>query len=123
MIYCINLNRKNILGYDRTLRYFLIYDRNSKYSKVIIDKFNLIVYHTALMSPGLLNSIWQAVKSLLVKIGRAQTAIVMAAIYFVIIGPMAILFQIFHRQKHSRQSYWIKKEPITDMNLYLTRQF
>ena len=78
MIYRINLNRKNILGYDRTLRYFLIYDRNSKYSKVIIDKFNLIVYHTALMSPGLLNSIWQAVKSLLVKIGRAQTAIVMA---------------------------------------------
>ncbi len=71
----------------------------------------------------MLTSIWLQIKSLLVKIGRVQTVIIMAVVYFVIIGPMAILFQIFHRQKPAGKTYWLKKEPITDMNLYLTRQF
>ena len=71
----------------------------------------------------MINFIWQPVKSLLVKIGRVQTVIIMAVVYFIVIGPMAILFQIFHRQKPSGKTYWLKKEPITDLNLYLTRQF
>ena len=71
----------------------------------------------------MINFIWQPVKSLLVKIGRVQTVIIMAVVYFLIIGPMAILFQIFHPQKPSGKTYWLKKEPITDIDLYLTRQF
>jgi len=71
----------------------------------------------------MINFIWQPIKSLLVKIGRVQTIIIMAVVYFIVIGPMAILFQIFHRQKPSGKTYWLKKEPITDLNLYLTRQF
>lgn len=71
----------------------------------------------------MINFIWQPIKSLLVKIGRVQTIIIMAVVYFIVIGPMAILFQIFHRQKLSGKTYWIKKEPITDIDLYLTRQF
>ena len=71
----------------------------------------------------MINFIWQPIKSLLVKIGRVQIIIIMAVVYFFIIGPMAILFQIFHRQKSSGKTYWLKKEPITDLNLYLTRQF
>jgi len=71
----------------------------------------------------MINFIWQPVKSLLVKIGRVQTVIIMAVVYFIVIGPMAILFQIFHRQKLSGKTYWLKKEPITDIDLYLTRQF
>jgi len=71
----------------------------------------------------MINFIWQPIKSLLVKIGRVQTIIIMAVVYFIVIGPMAILFQIFHRQKLSGKTYWLKKEPITDIDLYLTRQF
>jgi len=71
----------------------------------------------------MINFIWQPIKSLLVKIGRVQTIIIMAVVYFIVIGPMAILFQIFHRRKTSGKTYWLKKDPITDMNLYLTRQF
>ena len=71
----------------------------------------------------MINFIWQPIKSLLVKIGRVQTVIIMAVVYFIVIGPMAILFQIFHRQKLSGKTYWLKKEPITDIDLYLTRQF
>ncbi|MBI2309922.1 hypothetical protein HYU89_03400 [Candidatus Collierbacteria bacterium] len=71
----------------------------------------------------MLKIVWSPVKKILIKIGRVQTVIIMAVVYFLIIGPMAILFQIFHRQKHSGRTYWIKKDQITDMNLYLTRQF
>lgn len=71
----------------------------------------------------MLKIVWSPVKKLLVKIGRVQTVIIMAVVYFVIIGPMAILFQIFHRQKPAAKTYWVKKETITDMDLYLTRQF
>lgn len=67
--------------------------------------------------------VWSPVKKLLVKIGRVQTVIIMVVIYFIVIGPMAILFQLFHRQKPSGKTYWIKKDPITDMDLYLIRQF
>lgn len=75
------------------------------------------------MSFILLNSIWRPIKSLLAKIGRIQTAIIMTAVYFIIIGPMAILFQIFHRQKPAGKTYWIKKEPVADMDFYLRKQF
>lgn len=70
-----------------------------------------------------MNSLWRPVKSLLVKIGRVQTVIIMAVVYFVIIGPMAILFQIFHRQKSVDRTYWVKREPITDIEFYLKKQF
>jgi|GEM_PF-6594822 len=63
------------------------------------------------------------IKKILIKIGRIQTVIIMSLFYYLILGPMAILYQIFNRQKKSGQSYWIKKEPIKDMDLYLTRQF
>ncbi len=75
------------------------------------------------MSTDLVSSVWRPVKSLLIKIGRVQTVIIMAVVYFAVIGPMAILFQIFRRPKPDAKTYWVKKEPITDMNLYLTRQF
>lgn len=71
----------------------------------------------------MLKVVWSPVKKLLVKIGRVQTVIIMAVVYFVVIGPMAILFQIFHRQKSSDKTYWIKKDPITDMDFYLRKQF
>jgi len=70
-----------------------------------------------------MNFIWQPIKTLLIKIGRIQTVIVMSVFYYLILGPMAILYQLFHRQKQSGQTYWIKKEPIEDMELYLKRQF
>ena len=63
------------------------------------------------------------IKKILIKIGRIQTMIIMSLFYYLILGPMAILYQIFNRQKPSEQTYWIKKEPIKDMDLYLTRQF
>ncbi|MBI5357148.1 hypothetical protein HZB78_06090 [Candidatus Collierbacteria bacterium] len=70
-----------------------------------------------------MNLIWQPIKTLLIKIGRIQTMIIMSLFYYLILGPMAILYRIFNRQKPSGQTYWIKKEPIKDMDLYLTRQF
>jgi len=70
-----------------------------------------------------MNFIWQPIKTLLIKIGRIQTMIIMSIFYFLILGPMAILYQIFNRQKQSGNSYWINKEPIKDMELYLERQF
>lgn len=63
------------------------------------------------------------IKKILIKIGRIQTMIIMSLFYYLILGPMAILYQIFNRQKQSRETYWIKKEPIQNMDLYLTRQF
>ena len=75
------------------------------------------------MFSQLINSIWQPIKSTLIKIGRIQTVIIMSLFYYLILGPMAILYQLFHRQKQSGETYWIKKEPINDMDLYLTRQF
>ena len=71
----------------------------------------------------MLKIVWSSVKKILVKIGRVQTVIIMAVVYFLIIGPMAILFQIFHRQKQTKKSYWVGKEMIKDMGLYLTKQF
>jgi hypothetical protein len=65
----------------------------------------------------------QSIKSLLVKIGRIQTVIIMAVVYFAVIGPMAILFQIFHRPKNYKISYWVKRKKINDANLYLTKQY
>jgi len=72
---------------------------------------------------GILNSFVRQLKKILLFIAKIQTSIIMIATYYLIIGPMAILFQIFHRQKLSGKTYWIKKEPITDIDLYLTRQF
>lgn len=63
------------------------------------------------------------IKKILIKIGRVQTMIIMSLFYFLILGPMAILYQIFNRQKQSGETYWIKKEPIRDMGIYLERQF
>ena len=75
------------------------------------------------MSNQLISSIRQTVKSVLIKIGRIQTVIIMSVFYYFILGPMAILYQLFHRQKQSGETYWIKKEPVKDMEIYLERQF
>lgn len=63
------------------------------------------------------------IKKILIKIGRIQTIIIMSFFYYLILGPMAILYQIFNRQKQSGETYWIKKEPVKDMEIYLERQF
>lgn len=63
------------------------------------------------------------IKRILIRVGHVQTVVVMGVAYYFIIGPMAVLFQLFHRQKPSAKSYWIKKEPITDMDFYLKKQF
>ena len=75
------------------------------------------------MMASYFSQLLNSAKKILIRIGRIQTMIIMSLFYYLILGPMAILYQIFHRQKQSGQTYWIKKQPIQDMDLYLTRQF
>lgn len=63
------------------------------------------------------------VKNILIKIGQIQASILMGIIYYLIIGPMAMLIQLFHVEKRSKETCWIKREPIEDMSTYLKRQF
>lgn len=62
-------------------------------------------------------------KNVLLKISLVQATILMGVVYCFVIGPMAILYQLFRQEKKSEKTYWIKKESITDMKLYLKRQF
>lgn len=63
------------------------------------------------------------IKQILIKIGQIQAVILMGVIYYLIIGPMAIIYQLFKKKEKKKNSYWIKKEKITDMETYLKRQF
>lgn len=70
------------------------------------------------------HSLVEHVRTVLIKVGRIQTVIVMVLIYFLFFGPMAILYQFFHLSKNKRfNSYWIKRNDIDDIDLYLKRQF
>ena len=63
------------------------------------------------------------IKNVLVAIGRIQTTILMGALYYLVIGPMAVLYQMLKQEKHTGDSYWVKREEIADWERYLMRQF
>lgn len=63
------------------------------------------------------------IKILLVKIGRVQTTILMGLIYYLVIGPIAVIYQLLKRDKQSGDSCWIEREKIEDWDRYLRRQF
>ena len=62
-------------------------------------------------------------KKMLVRIGRVQTTVFMGLIYYLVIGPMAVLYQMLKQEKHTGDSYWVKREEIADWERYLMRQF
>lgn len=68
-------------------------------------------------------NIFSQIKKLLIKIGRVQTTILMGLIYYLIIGPMAVIYQMLKREKQSSSSYWVKREKVEDWERYLRRQF
>lgn len=70
-----------------------------------------------------MKSVWSITKTALAKISRVQAALLMGLVYYLIIGPVAILYQLLQRNKEERKSYWVKKEKIEDMEVYLKRQF
>lgn len=63
------------------------------------------------------------VKKILVNVGRAQTTIFMGLIYYLVIGPMAVVYQLLKREKQPPESYWVEKEKIENWEKYLKRQF
>lgn len=68
-------------------------------------------------------NIFSPIKKFLVKIGRIQTTVLMGLIYYLVIGPMAVVYQLLKKEKRSEDSYWIEKEKVEDWERYLKRQF
>lgn len=68
-------------------------------------------------------SFWNFIKKSLVKIGQIQASIFMGVVYYLIIGPTALLYQLFQTNKKTKETYWVKREHIEDFGLYLKRQF
>lgn len=67
---------------------------------------------------------WINIKKFLIKISHVQASIIMGLVYVIFIGPIALLFQVFHKEKASgNKSYWIRRSKISDMRTYLIRQF
>jgi hypothetical protein len=64
-----------------------------------------------------------SIKKILVAIGRVQTIFFMGLIYYLVMGTMAVLYQLLKREKQLSDSYWIKREKVEEWNRYLKRQF
>ncbi len=65
----------------------------------------------------------QKIKRVLLTIGRMQTIILMGFVYYLVMGPMAILYQLFKQKQQTKRSDWVKREIIQDWDTYLRRQF
>lgn len=62
-------------------------------------------------------------KQTLIFIGKIQTTILMGIVYYLIIGPMALIYRLFRVEKQTGKTYWIQKEHATDWDTCLRRQF
>lgn len=74
---------------------------------------------------SLLREAWQVIRSLLLFIGKVNSIILLTIFYFVILGPVVVLVQLFKggKTEKSQRSYWQKRllEPETEQTLL--RQF
>lgn len=70
-----------------------------------------------------MKSIINQTASVLTAIGRVQSTLIMGLVYFLIIGPMAIIYQISRRKEKNKKSCWIRRKIPRNLNQYLENQY
>ncbi|MBI2010482.1 MAG: hypothetical protein HYS86_04925 [Candidatus Chisholmbacteria bacterium] len=74
---------------------------------------------------SLLKQVWQVIRSLLLFIGKVNSIILLTIFYLVILGPVAVLVQVFKgvKTEKSRRSYWQRRNLESETEVTLLRQF
>lgn len=91
-------------------------------------------------------TLWLYLKKIFIAIGRVQTTLLMGLFYYLVLGPMAVVYQALRKKREvfdlfesedsaeserpeglrpewAESSYWIEREEIKDWEKYLRRQF
>lgn len=79
-----------------------------------------------LLMVSALQFIWKYIRRGLLFVGKVNSVLLLTIFYFVILGPVAIIFQlinaVFQKQKRKR-SYWLARSQEKETEETLLRQF
>lgn len=75
---------------------------------------------------GLLKKLWELIRSGLLFIGKVNSLILLSIFYYLILGPVAILYRLsklFKPRDKDRTSYWLPRTQEPETEETLLRQF